>query len=81
MDTEHVLYLHNDEEHSFDYVVKALMEVCQHNSDQAEQCACLTHYKGKCDVKVGTFDDLTSMQELLQNKGLIVSVESNKTAF
>lgn len=81
MDSEHVLYLHNDDEHSFDYVVEALMEVCLHNSDQAEQCACLAHYKGKYDVKFGTYFDIISMQEQLYNKGLKVSVQSIKTVF
>lgn len=81
MDSEHVLCLHNDSMNSFDYVVDALMEVCKHTSDQAEQCAYITHYKGKSELKVGSIEDLLDMRERLEKKGLIVSVEINKTAY
>jgi len=78
MDSEHILYLYNDDEHSFDYVVEALIEICLHNSDQAEQCAYLAHYKGKYDVKVGSYYAISSMYEQLLDKGLKVSVQSTK---
>lgn len=81
MNSEHVLCLHNDSENSFDYVVDALMEVCEHSSDQAEQCAYITHYKGKSELKVGSLEALSVMREKLEKKGLIVSVEINKTAY
>ena len=81
MNSEHVLCLHNDRMNSFDYVVDALIEVCGHTSDQAEQCAYITHYKGKSELKVGSIRGLSFMREKLENKGLIVSVETNKTAF
>ncbi len=81
MSSEHVLCLHNDSVNSFDYVVDALMEVCEHTSDQAEQCACITHYKGKSELKVGSLEDLLKMRDKLENQGLIVSVEINKTAY
>lgn len=80
-DSQHVLCLHNDNIHSFDYVVETLMEVCGHTSDQAEQCAYLTHYKGKSEVKVGNLADLSALQKQLENKGLTISVETNKTAY
>ncbi|RXQ96800.1 ATP-dependent Clp protease adaptor ClpS [Ancylomarina salipaludis] len=80
-DPEHVLCLHNDNIHSFDYVVETLMEVCGHTSDQAEQCAYLTHYKGKSEVKVGRLSDLSVLQKQLENRGLTISVETNKTAY
>lgn len=81
MKSEHVLCLHNDNEHSFDFVVDVLMEICEHTSDQAEQCAYITHYNGKSEIKVGGFADLTIMQKQLEEKGLIISVETNKTAY
>lgn len=80
-DSQHVLCLHNDNIHSFDYVVETLMEVCGHTSDQAEQCAYLTHYKGKSEVKVGNLADLSALQKQLEDKGLTISVETNKTAY
>jgi ATP-dependent Clp protease adaptor protein ClpS len=66
---------------NFDYVVDALMEVCGHTSDQAEQCAYITHYKGKSELKVGDLEALSAMREKLEKKGLMVSVEINKTAY
>lgn len=81
MSPEHVLCLHNDRVNNFDYVVDALMEVCEHTSDQAEQCAYITHYKGKGELKVGNLRVLSIMREKLEKKGLTVSVEINKTAY
>ena len=81
MSSEHVLCLHNDEVNNFNYVIDALMEVCEHTSDQAEQCACITHYKGKSELKIGRLDVLSLMRDKLEKKGLIVSVEINKTAY
>jgi ATP-dependent Clp protease adaptor protein ClpS len=81
MNSEYILFLHNDNEHGFDYVVEALIEVCEHTSDQAEQCAYIAHYKGKSEIKVGVKTDLSFMREQLEDKGLIVSIEINKTAY
>ena len=33
------LTLHNDDVHTFDYVIETLMDVCEHDMVQAEQCA------------------------------------------
>ena len=81
MDSEHILSLHNDDEHSFDYVVEALIEICQHNSVQAEQCACITHYKGKCEIKEGNLYNLSILRDQLEEKGLVVSLEINKMIY
>lgn len=68
------LLLHNDDFNTFDFVVEALIEVCKHEPCQAEQCAYITHYKGKCDVKKGSKNELRSMRERLAEKGLKVSI-------
>ena len=41
------LVLHNDEINTFDYVMGVLVEICDHSITQAEQCATITHFKGK----------------------------------
>jgi ATP-dependent Clp protease adaptor protein ClpS len=69
------LILHNDEIHTFDYVIESLMEICGHNNLQAEQCAFMTHYKGKCDVKKGHKTQLKQMQVGLIEKGLKASID------
>lgn len=70
-----MLILHNDEVNTFEYVIDILIKVCEHNNEQAEQCAYITHYKGKCDIKKGSFDYLKSYKDDLINKGLNVTIE------
>lgn len=69
------LILHNDEVHTFDYVVESLVEICQHLPDQAEQCAYIAHYKGRCDIKKGNQDVLGRMLRQFTRKGLTVTLE------
>ncbi|MEA3317058.1 MAG: ATP-dependent Clp protease adaptor ClpS [Bacteroidota bacterium] len=68
------LILHNDDVHDFEYVIDSLIDVCNHNNIQAEQCAYLVHYSGKCDIKKGDYSDLSKMKEELEIKGLEVSL-------
>ncbi len=64
------LVLYNDDLHSFDYVIDALMDICEHTYEQAFQCTLLTHCKGKCVVKNGSLQFLKPMHNALINKGL-----------
>lgn len=68
------LLLINDDFHTFDFVVEALVDVCKHDLNQAEQCAYITHYKGKCDVKKGKMSAIKPMRDLLAEKGLKVKI-------
>ena len=65
------LILYNDDIHTFDYVIQALMEVCDHDYIQASQCTIITHYKGKCDIKYSIFANLKAMKDGLSEKDLI----------
>ena len=69
------LILHNDEVNTFDFVIESLIEVCRHTTEQAEQCTYLVHYKGKCDVKSGSFDVLKPMRHALVDRGLKATIE------
>lgn len=71
------LDLHNDDFNSFDWVITCLIKVCGHDSEQANQCAHLVHFKGKCDVKYGDHETISKMKEKLQGAGLIVTMEEN----
>ena len=74
--SEHyVLVLCNDDINSFEYVMRTLVSICKHTKEQAEQCAMITHYKGKCDIKIGAFDELVEIKRILIDKGLTVIVE------
>jgi ATP-dependent Clp protease adaptor protein ClpS len=72
---ENSLVLHNDEVHTFDFVIESLIEVCEHTTEQAEQCTYLVHYKGKCDVKSGSFNFLKPMRHALVERGLTATIE------
>ena len=64
------LILFNDDVNSFDYVIECLVEVCAHDVVQAEQCALVAHFKGKCGVKSGTLTELTPMNNELNSRGI-----------
>ncbi len=54
----HNLIVWNDEINTFDWVIECLVDICGHETIQAEQCALIIHHRGKCGVKKGSFDDL-----------------------
>jgi ATP-dependent Clp protease adaptor protein ClpS len=64
------LILYNDDINTFDHVIKSLVEVCGHDSVQAEQCALIVHFKGSCQVKIGMVEVLNAMSRSLNAKGL-----------
>lgn len=68
------LVLYNDDHNTFDFVIESLVEVCDHTEEQAEQCAILTHYKGKSAVKSGTKSNLKPYYTMLLEKGLTVKI-------
>lgn len=68
------IVLYNDDVNTFDWVIESLMEVCGHTAEQAEQCAWITHLKGKCEVKNGTYEELEPMCTELLNRGLSAEI-------
>lgn len=70
VDQNNQIVLYNDDVNTFDHVIETLISVCEHSSLQAEQCAILVHYKGKCTVKTGSFDELKLQCSLLLEAGL-----------
>jgi ATP-dependent Clp protease adaptor protein ClpS len=69
------LIIHNDETNTFDHVIETLIDVCDHDITQAEQCAMITHYKGKCDVKRGNHDLLNKLRRRIVKKGINATIE------
>lgn len=67
---QHEIVLHNDEVNTFDFVIDSLIDVCNHTTEQAEQCTWLVHFKGKCTVKTGEYKDLKPRCSKLQSLGL-----------
>lgn len=64
------IILFNDDVNTFDFVIDALIDVCEHDLIQAEQCTMLVHYKGKATVKTGEFNDLKPRCSKLLQMGL-----------
>ncbi|NPA43499.1 MAG: ATP-dependent Clp protease adaptor ClpS [Chlorobi bacterium] len=70
----HKLILYNDDVNTFDHVIDALMYHCGFSETQAEQCAWITHTRGKCTVKEGDYDELKTIAAHLADEGLTVEV-------
>ena len=68
------IVLHNDDVNTFDHVIECLIKYCDHTDEQAEQCAILVHYKGKCTVKTGSFDELKPQCSALLEQGLSAEI-------
>jgi len=64
------IVLFNDDVNTFDHVIETLVAVCDHTSEQAEQCSLIVHYNGKCTVKTGAFKDLKPRCTRLLQAGL-----------
>lgn len=65
----------NDEVNTFDYVIDMLITACGHDLMQAEQCTMLIHYKGKCAVKTGDYEDLEPQCTRLLEGGLSAEIQ------
>ncbi|WP_314235933.1 ATP-dependent Clp protease adaptor ClpS [Capnocytophaga sputigena] len=76
IDDECHLILYNDDVNTFDHVIDTLVEVCHHTFEQAEQCAIIVHFKGKCDVKTGSYEYLKPLCTALLDAGLSAQIEN-----
>lgn len=72
---ENKIILYNDEVNTFDHVIDMLVAACDHTPIQAEQCSMIVHYKGKCSVKTGSYDDLKPRCTTLLEAGLTAEIE------
>ncbi len=68
------LMVFNDDVNTFDHVINTLVKVCKHSAEQAEQCAMIIHYKGKCSVKKGHLVDLKPMKDAICEAGIDAKV-------
>ncbi|WP_040472332.1 ATP-dependent Clp protease adaptor ClpS [Aquimarina agarivorans] len=68
------IILFNDDVNTFDHVIDTLIRVCEHQPLQAEQCAMLVHYRGKCGVKTGEYKDLEPRCIALLDAGLSAEI-------
>tara|TARA_B100000683_G_scaffold243322_1_gene252667 strand:- start:9460 stop:9708 length:249 start_codon:yes stop_codon:yes gene_type:complete len=68
------LILLNDDVNDFDYVIDCLVLVCSHTPIQAEQSVVITHYRGRCVIKEGSFLDLLNLKKDLTLYGLDLEI-------
>ncbi|MGM0636574.1 MAG: ATP-dependent Clp protease adaptor ClpS [Bacteroidota bacterium] len=72
---EHKIVVFNDDFNTFDHVIDTLVATCEHHPIQAEQCALIIHYKGKCDVKSGDFNDLKPRCTKILEAGITAEIQ------
>lgn len=71
---ENEIVVYNDDINTFDYVIEMLIQACDHDPLQAEQCTLLIHFKGKCGVKSGEYKDLEPRCSHLLEAGLSAEI-------
>ena len=69
------LVVYNDDHNTFDHVIGCLVSSCGHEPLQAEQCAMIIHYKGRCSVKSGSINNLEPMCTSLLESDITAAVE------
>lgn len=71
---EKSLILYNDDFNTFEFVIETLIDLCAHDYVQAEQCATIVHFKGKCDVQHGSFEKLEPICSEFLRRGLTAKI-------
>lgn len=75
LSSNYEIILFNDDVNTFDHVIDTLMAVCNHEPLQAEQCALLVHYTGKCAVKTGSYKELEPLCSKLLEADLSAEIQ------
>jgi ATP-dependent Clp protease adaptor protein ClpS len=70
-----MLIIWNDDVNTFEWVIQALIEICGHSTEQAEQCAIIIDSKGKYAVKEGSYDKLKPMCDAITDRGINATIE------
>jgi ATP-dependent Clp protease adaptor protein ClpS len=75
--SSHSLIVWNDEVNTFEWVIETLIKICNHTTEQAEQCAMLIHTQGKYAVKKGDYETLKPMCDAITERGIGATIENN----
>ena len=75
LSSNYEIILFNDDVNTFDHVIDTLIAVCKHEPLQAEQCALLVHYTGKCAVKTGSYKELEPLCSKLLEADLSAEIQ------
>jgi len=69
------LIVYNDDHNTFDHVIESFVKICKHETLQAEQCAWIIHFKGKCQIKSGSYEELEPLCTALLDRGLSAEIQ------
>ena len=69
------LIVFNDDFNTFDHVINTLIKICKHEPMQAEQCTYIIHYKGKCVVRNGSYNELKPMRQGISDAGIKAAIK------
>lgn len=69
------LVLWNDDVNTFDWVIKALVDICAMDETQAEQCSLLVHFNGKCSVAEDEYARLKPKCTAITDRGIQATIE------
>jgi len=65
LEKTHKLVLYNDDKNDYLFIIACLVRYCDHDIEQAEQCAVIAHNKGSYPVKSGSFIDMLELHQSL----------------
>jgi len=68
------LVIHNDDFNTFEFVIETLIEICEHEPEQAIQCTLIIHHNGKCVVRTGEFTTLHPMYRAILDRGISATI-------
>jgi len=68
------LILYKTPEHSFKYMLGALLMEAEHLPIQAEQCILIANNTGQCTIKQGELDKLLEIKSGLEKRKLKVEI-------
>jgi len=72
---EKQIVIFNDDVNTFEHIIVSLIDLCDHSSVQAEQCAYMIHHNGKCSVKKGSYKKLKPICSALLEKGINAEIQ------
>jgi len=75
---QYALILYNDDVNTFDHVIECLVRICHHEVTQAEQCAYIVHFTGKCQVNQGALKEMQTQCTALLDEKLSAKIEDLK---
>jgi ATP-dependent Clp protease adaptor protein ClpS len=72
---ENTIIVFNDDVNTFDHVIESFVDVLDHTTVQAEQCAWIIHTKGKCKVKQGDYEELVPLCSAILDRGISAEIQ------